>query len=679
LTNQLLLQIYPEKQEYNNTANGNTNWLLEHLATFLRQGFYEYNSRPYQAFTMNAISLLHSYAMDSDLVLVADMILDVVTLFSGMQMNQLRRFVPFRRQPEYVNRTQSWAGDSEFYRLAVLVGNYGTVHGPEYVLPKSSTVNSSLGNVNLVHTIAGKYRVKDFVHTMIFRNHSGNDTQQATTASTEYFVSNHDATEMYYTTPNVLISAGGTSAEARTPPVTFPNRFCLLPSCLLNGFMLNSLLSEILTQFYEGERGWSRPTTIVPTREPSTDMMDMIRFVGHRDPDKASMSRNLCVAPNFACGLQLEYGNKIQPILDLCSIIVGDWRFLDFADSSDDPSCPVYGYYMAVYERPCDDIRCSSKADNYGVIEISENTANVSFTAFQEMVLSKNPSPFRSVGVHTYTRITGATIQFEIDPRNDDDSQIIQVLLNDRDGNDNDLMIFDRNYRTWPMAWSAKRSMQSTLALGRWTFDTESQQQRYIYDVSDAQSPKRIVSNLPRFNKPVVLNSLAITSPPFTLFPRLTRGKYFDDSESVIENDTIQRVSFTYHSFGISGYCIQWRESGLQICHGSMGESSSTVALWLRTKRVVEYELDENELIATVGIGSVAYFGIRRVHRIRMVITSSTSNPSNRTIIVGYGSTEDAVYDTTTSTDSAMIAFYGRASDEMIHELGVVQVTAGSQ
>ena len=179
LTNQLILEVYPEKQEYNNTANGNTFWLMEHLSKFLRHHFHEYNSRPYQAFTINAISLLHSYAIDTDLKLVADMIMDVVTSFSGMQMNQLRRFVPFRRQPEYVHETQSWTGDAEFHRLAVLVGNYGTLHGPDYILHKYLGANSSLGDVNLVHTIANKYRVKDFVWNIIFRGSS--ESQPSTT------------------------------------------------------------------------------------------------------------------------------------------------------------------------------------------------------------------------------------------------------------------------------------------------------------------------------------------------------------------------------------------------------------------------------------------------------------------------------------------------------------------
>ena len=664
LTNQLFLEVYPDKQEFNNTANGNTITLLEHLSTFFLQYFYEYNSRPYQAFTVNAISLLHSHALDTDLVLVADMLLDVITSFSGIQMNQLRRFAPFRRQPEYVQETQSWAGDSEFLRLAVLVGNYGTLDGPAYVLPNFPNTNTSLGDNILVRTIASKYRIKDFVWTMIFR---GNNESQSPTA-VEYFVSNHDVVEMYYTTPKVLISAGGNSVNFDIPSITFPNRFCLFSSCLLNGYILNLIIDKVWSQMFDKGRGWSRPTTIVPSNEPSTDIIDMIRFIGHRDPEIAPLSRNLCVAPNFACGLQLEYGNKIDPILEECSVTVDNWRFLDLTENSSDPSCPKYGYYMAMYTRSCTGIPCSSKADNYGIIEILENTTNLSFTTFQEMILSNNPFPFLSNGVHTYTQISGATIQFEIDPMTEEESQIIQVTLNDGANEYDRKMTFDRNYRNWPLAWSAYGSMQSTSALGRWTFDTGTQ--RYIYDVTNPLSPKRILSNLPHL---VQYNIVSSENTPPSSSSSLTttiRGRYFDDSTSVIENDTIQRIAFTYNFFSVSGFRIQWRKSGLQSTHGSMKESSS----WWH-HRVVEYELEEQESIVTVGIGSAEYFGIPRVNRIRLLITNTSENKS-RTIVVGFGRKEEAVYETTTSSDH-IIAFYGRASEDMIHTLGVVS-TAGT-
>jgi hypothetical protein len=205
-------------------------------------------------------------------------------------------------------------------------------------------------------------------------------------------------------------------------------------------------------------------------------------------------------------------------------------------------------------------------------------------------------------------------------------------------------------------------SIQSTSMMGRWTFDTDTE--RYIYDVSNTWYPQRLVSTLPHLTKK---NIPSFPSPQ----PRIL-GRYFDDSTSVIANDTIQRIAFTYGFFGISGFRIQWKKSGLQSSHGLMKESSSTV--WFR--RVVKYELETNESVVSVAIGTAVYFGIRRVNRIRMVLatpvtTGSSSNGyKNRTIIVGFGTVEDAVYEAAAAEQ--MIAFYGRASADMIHTLGVV-------
>jgi hypothetical protein len=134
LTNQLLLEIYPNEYAYNNSLNGNRDWMLDHLSIYLKTYFYEYNSRPYQLFTVRALTVLHSYAYDNDIVQAAEMILDLVTAYSSIQMNHLRRFAPYRRQPTYLTNTESWRGDGEVYRLALLVGNYATFDGPTYSL-----------------------------------------------------------------------------------------------------------------------------------------------------------------------------------------------------------------------------------------------------------------------------------------------------------------------------------------------------------------------------------------------------------------------------------------------------------------------------------------------------------------------------------------------------------------
>jgi thioredoxin reductase len=68
------------------------------------------------------------------------------------------------------------------------------------------------------------------------------------------------------------------------------------------------------------------------------------------------------------------------------------------------------------------------------------------------------------------------------------------------------------------------------------------------------------------------------------------------------------------------------------------------------------------------------WFGRERVTRIRFVTNK------DRTLIIGNGRTEDVVYNTTNedskneNEDHYFIAFYGRTSDEMVHQLGVVSM-----
>jgi hypothetical protein len=662
LTNQLYFEANPINQEYNNTSNGITVWLLQYLSGLVKDYFYEYNSRPYQLYTVKALSVLHSYAEDEPIVLVTEILLDIITSFSAIQMNSLRRFAPYRRQPSYVNETISWKGDSEYYRLAILVGNYRTILGPSYTIP------GGLGSLSYISTIATKYRVNDMTYQIFFRGNN-NETDG------EYFISNHDVVEMYYSQRRALISGGGHETKADILKASIMRRFCLFPSCIWERLKVGKVTGTIYSNIERNERGWSRPTTIIPSNEPSDDLLHMIRFQGHRSSDVGATVRNLCVGPNFACGLQLLYGKVVESILDTCSVVLGDWRFIDFTTKD----CLNYGYYMAVYRRSCNstDIdECIDTADNYGLLEISEPT--MSFAIFQQAVLSNNPTPFVSKGIHMYVPISGAkAIQFEIHPQYDYQSQILAVdnIFDNESNQDSaeNTIVLDRIYRNYPRAWSSKGSFQSISAVGRWTFDGRYNGQRCICDVTDPLRPIRITSKTPTLRKYPMGNYYTST---VQLLPFSFIGQYFDDSTSVLDNDTIQSIQFHWNRYGVAGFLMKWRTSGLQSMHGyvppitTTTTISSTIAGLLPFgRKTLKYELDMGEYIVSVGIGSTVWLGLQRVHRIRLVTNKG------RTFIIGYGKTEDMVYDVE-SNDVAnhIISFYGRASDDMVYQLGVTTI-----
>ena len=109
--------------------------------------------------------------------------------------------------------------------------------------------------------------------------------------------------------------------------------------------------------------------------------------------------------------------------------------------------------------------------------------------------------------------------------------------------------------------------------------------------------------------------------------------------------------------------------------HGSMPSpttsSSFNIARLLSFgRKELEYEFEVDEYLVFVGIGTQVWFGRQRVHRIRMVTNK------DRTMLIGYGRAEDVVCNTTTINNdndhnNHIIAFYGRASDDMVHQLGV--------
>jgi hypothetical protein len=348
--------------------------------------------------------------------------------------------------------------------------------------------------------------------------------------------------------------------------------------------------------------------------------------------------------------------------MDTCSIVMGDWRFIDFTSAN----CLNYGYYMAVYMRSCTIVnKCINVADHYGLLEISEPT--MSFEMFQQSVLMNNPKSFASKGIQTYVPISGAkAIQFEIHPQSDDEAQIIAVEgLSDGVGasqlesNDNtlDTLALDRHFRNYPKAWSSKGSFQSITNNGRWTYDSQQIGQRYVSDVTDPLNPILLTSKLPQLRRYPIPNTQGRQALRYL-------GRYFDDSSSVIDNDTIESLEFHWNMFGVTGFRMKWRTSGLQSEHGYVPFHAGVFSFG---RLVGKYELDVDEHIVSVGIGAGAWIGPNRINRIRIATNK------DREMVFGSGTNEDMVYSTTESDH--VISFYGRASDNEVYELGVTTIT----
>jgi hypothetical protein len=128
LTNQLLYQRSHDSK-YDNRRNGAVmggpncmDLVLMLLRNILRDGFSEYNAKPYQSETRYAILNLHSFAYDHEVRLAAQMVLDYISAHIAVSTNDLRRIVPFRRGNE---AERSARDDHGFMNTSLLETTFG--------------------------------------------------------------------------------------------------------------------------------------------------------------------------------------------------------------------------------------------------------------------------------------------------------------------------------------------------------------------------------------------------------------------------------------------------------------------------------------------------------------------------------------------------------------------------
>jgi Jacalin-like lectin domain len=615
LTNQLLYASPPKgksSRDFDNAALGNNTWMLKHLAELQRDHFYEYNSRPYQAYTVNVLTILHSYADDPKVKLAAQNLLDTVSAWTAVGSNNMRRFSPFRRQPGYAVKSDAWDGDYEFERFAVLVGNDSTLT-PDYKLPRGQMAGPAFA----LNAAVGKYRIPDIIKDLAIKNENAN----------RYFVGKHDAVEIYSSSPNALISAGGNGVSGKVPDVSIANKVILKKGSEVST-RLPPVLKALGIKYLEKERGWSRPTIVIPTKETSNSLNDMLRFNGNRtfvsssspsdteiaNAEAGSKGENLCVAEGFACGLQLKLGKVAS-----CENVTGSISGMTFYNCSAN-----YGLYYGVYTQPCTANNCGAKADNYGFVEVAE-ASKLSFSDFKSKVEASNTSAFAPSGIQTYKTSSGKTIRFEIAPK------AKQASIIEANG-----IQYDRDYENWPRA---RGSLMQSTTPGRLTIDSVQLGKRLIVDMTEPLNPRRFET--PR---PVLIQTDSIGSQE--------GGQYFDGGSSVIPGEGIKWIAISSDGF-LNGISMGWY-SGLNVVHGSGAQ----------TKKI---DLNRNEYIAEVTIctgitGQINYLGIKTTAGKQLTGGSSTCLPNKKKVY-------------SRSDTQEIVAFYGKAKEATqgkISNLGVV-------
>lgn len=363
LTNQLWRRVLREKgvasDYYDNTKNGMTTFLLKFMRDFLLNDFDEYNSRPYAKLSLAGLHNIYEYAEDKSVKEMAKMVIDYMSAKFASSSLDLRRVVPFCRQPERRFDTDILEGDGISVNMALLAGDLDYVHK----LP----ANVRLSEWSTVALALGKYRVDDMILDLIINSDKpGREFYQAF---------HHHGYEFYTGNDKYLLNAGGK---------------------YINGFDLGTGIVD----------GWTVPISILPTKG-GMSKPELIRILGDNREKKRS---NMCVTKDFACGLNPVIPDNI-PLN--CLEKVGYWKFINL----DQPGCSLdYDLHVAFYQRPCDGIRCRLGADTFGFFEV-QSSSKMSFADFKMRVLKNNQyRSFSSKKWNTYRTSEGVDIDFIVNP-----------------------------------------------------------------------------------------------------------------------------------------------------------------------------------------------------------------------------------------------------------------------
>ncbi|HEX6795050.1 MAG TPA: choice-of-anchor D domain-containing protein [Casimicrobiaceae bacterium] len=360
--------------KYDNSRNGYRPALLNRLKAFVRNDFVEYNSHPYQDYTLTALLNLYSFADDAAVKSAAKMILDYVSAKVAVSSNDARRSTPFRRRNEDSHKCDELVLQNchdpatAFYMM--LAGNTDILENVPDILPSSHAPDDYALEFQWVS--ATNYRL-DPLLLDLFVNRAHRNFYQ-------FFHYSNTGTndELYFGSPSYLLSAGGHPADyAYTADVPFP--------------------LSLITGEHPGKSsdlGIPVATTLMPTGELHS-REQMIRF--------SEPNENMCVAPNFACGQNPVIGSGYPAGVQ---VVDGNWTFIDKGAAAGS-----YGYYVALYQQ-----------DGFGFLEVHDTyaagNAALKFEDFQTQVKNNNAGRVYSASdVNTYRTIDGTVIQFKADAR----------------------------------------------------------------------------------------------------------------------------------------------------------------------------------------------------------------------------------------------------------------------
>ena len=405
LMNQLLLKTNATNPAYDNIKNGNHDWWMQRLQAIMMHDFSEYNAKPYQRFSLDAVQNLAELASEADLRAAARMVLDFSSAKFAVSSSLLRRSAPFRRRGEYDKPffNDNEGIDEQTCRFFLYSGQVDT-------LGKDAAGNPlAPGNCNgIVRQAIGSYRVPPMILDLAM--HKSAPYFQTFNGGPNFYHGAPGGLEIYDNEGPFLIAAGGVERRSGV------------------SFTVKDLLGDHTEESTDDSTiGISVPTVLFPN-DPSNprdnrDALLQIHGMGHQ-------SSNLCVGHGFACGLAPQIGADLQNAPSYQAPGTG-FSFYQYK-----PEDPQHGFYVAKWEtKPLlavvcnpDDNGCeNTDPPSFGFFEAVPATAFANLADFKTKVLALNPnidaltsawfgldSWADLVSVHgVYQRALGGTITFD--------------------------------------------------------------------------------------------------------------------------------------------------------------------------------------------------------------------------------------------------------------------------
>ena len=385
LTNQLMLvelgDSHPNVDVIREQQADVREWLLKRLKRISDSDFEEYNARPYQRYSINAIVNLVDFSFDAEVERAARIVLDQASAKFAVGSNRARRVAPYRRLasadpfvkgPDQVHHQNLYNfarnSDHQVMRFIVLAGQ-------TQLFPAGRLPAGMLGE--LVNPAISRYRLPDPILELAVERRQILHQRIS-----------HHGWEAYTSAPSFLLSAGGIQTPYANKVLVFGNA---------------------------DDKGIAVPTVLIPTAG-ATRVAELIRFDGVGIAE--NRSNNTCVWDGFACGRNLVIPlDFFSGCIDSSSSTSGTWTFINSARCTRLAGGPHF--YVAAYRRDCswNDAACAAGGLNSGILEVVDAPAasaetDAAYDTFKKD--RRNALVFQEdARGGTYTTVDGSAIAFD--------------------------------------------------------------------------------------------------------------------------------------------------------------------------------------------------------------------------------------------------------------------------